>query len=143
MLLKWRRAQPNAEGLWWCLWYAGAPVLTVQPRGPICPFCWGVVEAEFVDVGLGGQGVQVTPYGCARCYSVQTRKGWERGEYVDQVPKATVTYEARLRSTLVAEGADPRAVRRRALKAFVNDLRFRIEFAVMQLDLEEAVDARS
>lgn len=37
-----------------------------------CPFCGSPdIDAEFVDVGLGGDGMQVTPYRCGDCDAVQ------------------------------------------------------------------------
>lgn len=36
-----------------------------------CPFCGGLCDAEFVDVGIGGPGVQVTPFVCGSCEAQQ------------------------------------------------------------------------
>jgi hypothetical protein len=44
-----------------------------------CPWCFSsYVYAEFVDVGVGGVGVQVTPYGCESCHSYQFDYGEKR-----------------------------------------------------------------
>jgi hypothetical protein len=67
-----------------------------------CPFCGGFADAEFVDVGVGGQGVQVTAYECGDCLARQfnpyhdnsrateeeARVGWWRGP-PDPNPYAT------------------------------------------------------
>lgn len=41
-------------------------------EGPPCPYCGTLTEgAEFVDVGVGGAGVQCTPWVCQKCYAVE------------------------------------------------------------------------
>ncbi len=37
-----------------------------------CPYCGSTsVDAEFVDVGVGGRGMQVTPWTCEDCWAQQ------------------------------------------------------------------------
>jgi len=36
---------------------------------PLCPYCDGFVECEYVDIGVGFQ--QVTPFQCVECLSTQ------------------------------------------------------------------------
>jgi hypothetical protein len=36
---------------------------------PLCPYCDGIVECEYVDIGVGSQ--QVTPFQCMECLSTQ------------------------------------------------------------------------
>lgn len=70
-------------------------------RGVECPYCgeW-CDDAEFVDVGVGGGGVQVSPYSCPRCLAVQVgqsalrkglsdlerKTGWRVGRMPDLTP---------------------------------------------------------
>lgn len=44
-----------------------------------CPFCGSdQVDAEFVDVGVGGSGMQVTPYHCLDCDAEQMNPDADR-----------------------------------------------------------------
>jgi len=41
-------------------------------KGPLCPYCAGETDgAEFIDVGVGGAGVQCTPWVCQDCCAVE------------------------------------------------------------------------
>jgi hypothetical protein len=39
-----------------------------------CPWCGSRnIYADFVDVGVGGEGIQVTPYECQVCHAIQIK----------------------------------------------------------------------
>mgnify|MGYP005989220195 CR=1 FL=1 len=79
-----------------------------------CAWCHSKhVHAEFVDVGVGGGGLQITPYGCDECHSYEIgryaltqpenysaeelKRGWVEGEFYRDVMQRHSDYMLRMR----------------------------------------------
>lgn len=125
----------------WTLTFQGTPIGEVRSvNRNLCPFCWGVCEAEFVDVGLGGQGVQVTPYECAKCGAIESRgEGWLPGPDGPRPPKQDIVYAGYLgelagfREGPISRGASPAQCRRHLLQLAVNTIAERVARACARL----------
>ncbi len=129
MRFRWRH---YAGSFLWVLLYDGDEVGRVEPSAEmICPFCNGECEAEFVDVGVGGRGPQVSPYYCGRCGAQETRDplvkmGWEHGQNtidaMEHPAKPDLRGVTRLASNnpqILGMGTDARAVRMATLRGCI------------------------